>query len=76
MHLTDLKVATRNVGPVIQEVGKLFGKKINSVPSRQAVDKFVDRKISIAHKQIGDVLKDKKDTSLYTDETRKYGHTY
>lgn len=43
INLTNLKVATRNVGPVIKEVAKLCGRNVKNIPSRQAVDTFVDR---------------------------------
>jgi hypothetical protein len=58
INLTDLKVATRNVGPVIKEVAKL------------------DRKVTLAHKQVGKLAVSSISTILYTDETRKHGKTY
>ena len=76
INLTNLKVATKNVTPVIREVGSLCGRKFNSLPSRTTVDNFIDRKISIGHKQIAKELAPSKHTTLYTDDTRKYGHTY
>jgi len=76
INLTNLKVATKNVTPVIREVGSLCGRKFNSLPSRTTVDNFIDRKISISHKQIAKELAPSKHTTLYTDDTRKYGHTY
>ena len=76
INLTILKVASKNVGPIIEEVGKLFGKKINQVPTRQTVVNFNDRKISLLQKQIGVTLSTEKHLTLYTDETRKHGHTY
>lgn len=76
INLTNLKVATKNVSAVIQEVGKLCGKNFTNLPTRQTVDNFVDRKIAISQKQVGSVLSHEKDTTLYTDETRKHGHTY
>ena len=76
LNLTDLKVATKNVGPVIKEAAKLFGKGVTNIPTRQSVDRIVDRKISQTHKHVGQEAAPSKNTTLYTDETRKYGHTY
>lgn len=75
-HELNYGVATRSVGPVIREVAALCGKKLNSLPSCQTVDNFVDRKLAVAQKHIGAVMKNKEDTTLYSDETRKHGHTY
>ncbi|KAK6175393.1 hypothetical protein SNE40_013865 [Patella caerulea] len=44
----------------------------NTLPSARTVGRIVDAKAALAQKQIGRVLKDKEDTTLYTDETRKY----
>lgn len=41
-----------------------------------AVDNFNDRKLAISQKHLGAVAASKSNTTLYTDETRKYGHTY
>lgn len=76
MNLTNLKVASRNVGPVIKEVTGLSGKIPNKLPSRSAVDNFSDRKLAISQKHLGAVAASKSITTLYTGETRKYGHTY
>ncbi|XP_021339625.1 ERC protein 2-like, partial [Mizuhopecten yessoensis] len=76
MNLTDMKVAAKNVGPVIKEVASLCGKEPNRLPSRQTVDSFNDRKVAVSQKQLSKVLPSSKDTTLYTDETRKFGHTF
>lgn len=76
INLTNLKVASRNVGPVIKEVAGLCGKIPNKLPSRSAVDNFIDRKIAISQMHVGTVVSKQQNTTLYTDETRKYGHTY
>lgn len=70
-----LRVASRNVGPVIKEVAGLCGKIPNKLPSRSAVDNFNDRKLAISQKHLGAVAASKSTTTLYTDETRKNGHT-
>lgn len=76
MNLTKYGVDTRSVVPVIREVAALCGKKLNSLPSRQTVDNIVNRKLAVAQKHIGAVMKNKEDTTLYSDETRKHGYTY
>lgn len=73
MNLTDLKVPNEKVGAVIKEVMKLCDKTPNAVPSAATVKRVVDSKLSVSHKQISDVLNIKKNTSLYTDETSKFG---
>lgn len=73
MNLTNLKVPSEKVGNVIREVSKLCGKFPNSVPSVTAVSKIVDYTLIISHKQLNKVLEGKEHTTLYTDETRKYG---
>lgn len=75
MNLTDLKVASKKVLPVINEVATMCGKVPNKLPSRPTVDSIVDRKVSIAKKQLACEVKDKPNTTLYTDETCKYGTT-
>lgn len=73
MNLTDMKVPVERVGPVIKEVSKLCGKTVDRVPSAATVNRIVDSKLAVSQKQIGTVLKTKEKTTLYTDETRKYG---
>lgn len=75
MNLTDLRVASQKVGPVIKEVAEQCGKIPNQLPSRTTVDAIVDRKLSVAQKQISQTLPNKDCTTLYTDEIRKYGKT-
>lgn len=76
INLTNLKVATKNIGPVLKKVAKLCGKTLVNIPSRQAVDTFVDRKVALSHKYVGKVAASSTSTTLYTDETRKHGKTY
>ena len=75
MNLTSFKVSSEQVYNVISEVCKLCGKQPNRLPSRSTVDRIVDSKASVSHKQIAQVLKSKENITLYSDETRKYGHT-
>ena len=73
-NLTDLKVGTKNVRPVIKEAVKLFGRRVANIPTRRSVDRIVNRKI--AHKHVGQEAAPSKHTTLYTNETRKYGRVY
>ncbi|VDI51195.1 Hypothetical predicted protein [Mytilus galloprovincialis] len=73
MNLTDLKVSSEKVGKVINEVSQLYGKIPNAVPSATAVNRIVDSKLALSHKQLDKVPKGKEQNTLYTDETRKYG---
>ena len=73
MNLTNLKVPSEKVGQVIREVLQLGGKTPNAVPPATTVNRITDAKLSIAHKQIDEVLGKKGNTTLYTDETKKYG---
>lgn len=52
MNPTNLKVASRNTGPVIREVAGLCGRISNKLPSRSAVDNFIDRKLAKSQKQL------------------------
>lgn len=76
MNLTSYNVSSQNVGPVIEEVLKLVGKKPNSVPSRKTVDNIVFEKIAVGHRQLTTVLGIPQNTCLYGDETRTFGKTY
>ena len=75
MNLTNLKVASRNVGPVMREVAGLFRRIPYKLSSRSAVDNFIDKKLAISQKHLGSVAASKSNTTLYIDKTRKYGHT-
>ena len=74
MNLTSFKVSSEQVYNVISEVCTLCGKQPNRLPSRSTGDRIVDSKASVSHKQIAQVLKSKENITLYSDETRKYGH--
>ncbi|KAK3091774.1 hypothetical protein FSP39_022550 [Pinctada imbricata] len=73
MNLTNLKVPSEKVGEVIREVLILGNKTPNAVPSATTVNRITDTKLAVAHKQIDKVVGPKKNTTLYTDETKKYG---
>ena len=50
MNLTDLKVSSKNVGPVIGVVSSLCGKIPNQLPSKSCVNNFADLKLVISQK--------------------------
>ncbi|XP_076075718.1 uncharacterized protein LOC143046441 [Mytilus galloprovincialis] len=75
INLSDLKVPIEKISPVIKQIADICGKIPNNLPSTRTIERMIDSKIAIAHKQISNVLSNKIDTTLYTDETRKYGKT-
>ena len=42
-----LKLLPKNVGPLTKETTKLFGNNDDNVPTRTAVDNFVDKKLAL-----------------------------
>lgn len=75
MNLLDCNVAVHNVGRVIKTVSHLCGRVPNKLPSRQTVDRINDQRIAISTKQLESVA-EKKDLTLYSDETSKYGRSF
>lgn len=73
--MENSNVASRNVGPVLKEVASLCGRIPNKLTARSLVDNFNDSKVMISQKHPSGVAAKKSETTLYTDETRKYGHT-
>ena len=76
MNLDQYNIANHHIGSVIKEVLKVAGITPNRIPSRQTVDNIVASKCVVSQKHLSSVLADKTETTLYTDETRKFGHTY
>lgn len=70
MNLTDLKSRES-----YSNSRAFVWKKPNAIPSKRTVNTFVDSKIAVSQKQLGTVLSKKEDSTIYTDETRKYGKT-
>ena len=73
MNLTDLKEPPEKV-QVIKAVYLVCGKTVHRVPALSTVN-CIDSKIVVAQKQTASTLNDKPETTLYTDETRKYGRS-
>ncbi|CAC5388505.1 unnamed protein product [Mytilus coruscus] len=76
MRLTSKNVATENVTNVINDSLKLAGKCLKQVPTRKTIDNIVTEKVVVSNVQVGQQLSEKKNTTLYSDETRKFGKTY
>ena len=67
-------VATGQVSGVIKTVLSMVNKKCDRLPSASTVQNMSLQKVAIARKHIADVCQDKENTSLYTDETSKFGN--
>ena len=76
MKLISLNVATCNVNDVINTSLNLVGKHLENCPSRKTVDTIVYEKVAISGAQVGEMLQGGKNTTLYSDETKKIGKTY
>ena len=74
--LLDKGVTAGHVSEVMEAVLKLVDKKANKLPSRWTVARLNLERLSLAQKQLGIVFASKKDTTLMTDETSKFGHKY
>ena len=53
-----------------------MGKHLENCPSRKTVDTIVCEKVAISGAQVGEMLQGGKNTTLYSDETNKFGKTY
>ena len=76
MKVSDHNVATEHITTVINESLQLAGKKLKQIPSRKTIDNIVSEKAVITNIQVGRQLQKKSRTTLYSDETRKFGKTY
>ncbi|KAL3864029.1 hypothetical protein ACJMK2_005741 [Sinanodonta woodiana] len=74
MKLLDCNVGVRHIGNVINIVAELCGKTlIDRFPSEATVNNMNDRRLALAQKQVGEILSESINLTLYTDETSKYG---
>jgi hypothetical protein len=71
MNISGKNVATEHIVSVINESMKLAGKTLKQIPTRRTIDNVV-----VSNIQVGQCLKNKEKTTLYSDETRKFGKTY
>ena len=67
-------VAAKNVQAVISTVLWLINRKANKLPSVSIIHNMNLQRLVLSQKQIAEVVSDKPDTSLYTDETTKFGN--
>ena len=73
-ELLENHVASKHIGPVINCVLSLVNKQGNKLPSQSTVHNMNLQRLAITHKHVNAVVSDKKDTSIYTDETSKFGN--
>ena len=71
--LLENHVSAKNVGPVINNVLSLVNKKANKLPSVSTIHKMNLQRLVLSQKQIAEVVTEKPNTSIYTDETSKFG---
>lgn len=76
MKLTDMNVATSKIIPVINESLTLADKSLCKTPSRKTIENIVSEKVAVSQIQVGSQLRKKKHTTMYSDETRKFGKTF
>lgn len=71
--LLENHVSARQVSNVIETVLSVIGKKADRLPSASTVHNMNLQRLSISQQQLADISEDKAETSLYTDETSKFG---
>jgi len=69
-------VTTREVAPVIKSVLQLAGKEASHLPCKSTVNNMNIQKLFLSQSQLLDVLPNEEHTTLYTDETTKFGDKY
>jgi len=73
MNISGKNVAIEHIVSVINESLKLAGKTLKQIPTRRTIDNIVTEKVVVSNIQVGQCLKNKEKTTLYSDETRKFG---
>lgn len=76
LYLLDYKVAFLHVAPVIKAVSHLCNVQILRLHSEATVKRCNTRRLAIAHMQRDDVLKNKDNFMLYSEDTSKNGNIY
>ena len=71
--LLSHNVTTSHVSPVIETVLKLVNKKPNKLPSTSTVNNMNIQRLILAQKQLGEEYAVKKNTTILSDETTKFG---
>ena len=75
-QLLQHHVSPNHVGPVLEACLSLTGKKANKIPSASTVNNMNIERGILAKQQLAEVITDKQNTTLHTDETSKYGDKY
>ena len=76
MKPSHCNVAHHKIPEVIESVLELADKKPNRLPKRATIDSMISAKSVVTQKQLSNVLPSKRNLTLYTDETWKFGKTY
>lgn len=76
MNISGKNEATEHIVSFINESLKLAGKTLKQIPTRRTIDNIVTEKVVASFIQVGQCLTNKEKTTLYSDETRKFGKTY
>lgn len=69
-------VSSKHVSSVIEIVMGFCRKSPTKLPSPATIDRMNIERLSISQTQLAEVLPDKTSTTLYSDETSKYGQKY
>ena len=72
----SLSVSSRNVSPVIETVLSMVKKVPNKLPARSTILDMNIERLLISQTQLSQDVSEKKNTTLYTDETTKFGTKY
>ena len=71
-----MNVSSQNVKKVIECVLNLVGRNCEKIPTRSTVRNMIVGRLIFAQKQLSEVIPDKENLTLYTDETSKFGIKY
>ncbi|XP_062580294.1 uncharacterized protein LOC134242222 [Saccostrea cucullata] len=74
--LLEHNVPATQIGPTIEACLKLAGKKADHLPCQSTIANMNIQRLSLAKKQLEEMLPEKRNTTLHTDETSKYGLKY
>ncbi|XP_061193677.1 uncharacterized protein LOC133201903 [Saccostrea echinata] len=74
--LLEHNVPATQIEPTIEACLKLAGKKPDHLPCQTTIANMNIQRLSLAKKQLEEILPEKKNTTLHTDETSKYGIKY
>ena len=77
LELIDYGVSFERIPMVLQSTSKLFGQTIASrVQSERTIREMNHRRLAISHMHLADIMPNKEDTTLLSDETPDSGATY